>query len=83
MGQESFVVSRCPTCGSPAIKKVRGGWSGTYHGETYAVKALEYYSCPDCHEKVYPPEAMRKIQRASPAYASQAARQLKRVAAGR
>jgi YgiT-type zinc finger domain-containing protein len=82
MNKESFVVSNCPTCGSPAIKKVRGEWSGTFQGEAYAVKGLEYYSCPNCQEKVYPPMAMRKIQQASPAYV-QPARQLKRVAAGR
>jgi YgiT-type zinc finger domain-containing protein len=83
MIKEGFVISICPTCGSPAIKKVCGTWTGTHQGETYTVKGLEYYSCPNCHEKVYSPEAMRKIQQASPAYASQTARQVKRVAAGR
>lgn len=83
MTKEGFAISICPTCGSPAIKKVRGTWTGTQQGETYTVKGLEYYYCPNCHEKIYPPEAMRKIQQASPAYARHAARQLKRVAAGR
>jgi len=83
MARESFDIAICPTCGSPAIKKMRGAWAGTYQGETYTVKALEYYSCPNCHEKVYPPEAMRKIQQASPAYARQTARPVKRVAASR
>jgi predicted RNA-binding Zn-ribbon protein involved in translation (DUF1610 family) len=53
-GKSQLVVTACPTCGSRAIR-------------TYTVKDLEYYSCPNCGEKVYPPEAMRRLQEASPA----------------
>lgn len=81
MKREDFVISVCPTCGSPAIKKLRGPWTGNYQGETYTVRGLEYYSCPSCHEKVYPPEAMRKIQQASPAYSGRPARRERRGAA--
>lgn len=80
MTSESFSVSKCPTCGSPAIRKVSGSWTGAYRGETYTVKALEYYACPNCHEKVYPPEAMRRIQQASPAYRKPASRRAARPA---
>lgn len=69
MSKESLVVANCPSCGSPDIRQVRGKWVGTYKGETYAVKDLEYFSCPNCHEKIYPPAAMHQIQEASPAYA--------------
>lgn len=69
MSEEDFVISACPTCGSRAIRELRGGWKGSYQGRPYAVEGLEYYSCPNCGEKVYLPEAMRRIQEASPAYA--------------
>jgi YgiT-type zinc finger domain-containing protein len=66
--KERFFISACPSCGSPAIRKVKGEWTGSYKGMSYTVAALEYYTCPKCGEKVYPPEAMRRIQEASPAY---------------
>lgn len=80
MSDEGFSVSMCPTCGSPAIRKVSGSWSGNYKGKTYTVKSLDYYACPNCDEKVYPPEAMRRIQQASPAYRKAAARRAVRTA---
>lgn len=73
-----FTLSVCPNCGSPEIQSARKDWSSSFHGEKYTVKALEYYSCPNCHEKVYPPEAMQRIQEASPAYSNPSARRLSR-----
>jgi YgiT-type zinc finger domain-containing protein len=61
-------VSTCPSCGSTAIRRVKGNWSGNFKGKKYTVPALEYFACPNCHEKIYPPEAMRQIQERSPAY---------------
>ena len=74
MSEEGFSVNECPTCGSRRIKKVAGKWSGKYEGKPYQVSAVEYYACPDCGELVYPPEAMRRIQHASPAYSRRPAR---------
>jgi hypothetical protein len=74
MSNRGFSITKCPTCDSPTIRKVSGTWTGVYEGKTYTVKALEYYTCPNCHEKVYPLEAMRQIQRASPAYRAAGAR---------
>ncbi|MBI3078775.1 MAG: type II toxin-antitoxin system MqsA family antitoxin [Deltaproteobacteria bacterium] len=62
-------VSSCPSCGSTAIRAVRGDWSGSYRGKRYVVKDLQYFQCPRCGEKVYEPRAMRRIQAASPAFA--------------
>ena len=73
MSKEAFTVSVCPTCNSRRIKRIRGKWDGVYRGEPYEVGDLEYYSCPNCGEKVYSPEAMRRIQGASPAYSRRAA----------
>ncbi len=67
--REELAVSTCPNCGSPEIQRVRQDWSSTFQGEKYSVKALAYYACPMCAEKVYPPEAMHRIQAASPAFA--------------
>jgi YgiT-type zinc finger domain-containing protein len=68
MKKEKLYVSACPSCGSSAIRKVKENWTGNYRGKTYTVSALEYFACPKCHEKIYPPEAMRRIQERSPAY---------------
>lgn len=62
-------VSACPSCGSTTIRVVRGDWSGNYRGKGYVVKDLRYFHCSRCGEKVYDPEAMRRIQAASPAFA--------------
>lgn len=80
MSKEAFTVSVCPTCNSRRIKRIRGRWGGSYRGKSYEVAALEYYSCPNCGEKVYPPEAMRRIQDASPGYTRRAAKAQRRLA---
>ena len=56
-----LTITKCPTCGSNKIKKVRRKWSCTIHGQTYSVPRLEFHECPACGEKVYDREAMRKI----------------------
>lgn len=64
----TFHVTACPSCSSLAIRAVRKEWSGSYKGKRYIVKSLRYFHCPRCGEKVYDPEAMRRIQAASPAF---------------
>lgn len=63
-----FTITACPTCGSRRIERICGKWSGSYRGKNYEVAGVEYYSCPACGEKVYPPEAMRRIREASPGF---------------
>ena len=60
-------VTKCPTCGSGRIKKVRRRWIGKYRGRTYTIPSLEFHECPACGEKVYDRDAMRKIEARSPA----------------
>ena len=67
--KETFSISTCPSCGSSAIRAVKGNWKGNFKGKKYKVPALEYFACANCHEKIYPPEAMRRIRESSPAYA--------------
>jgi YgiT-type zinc finger domain-containing protein len=66
-------LDRCPSCGSERIKRVQRKWTGRVNGEAYSVPALEFYECPDCGERVYDREAMRRIQAASPAFSANAA----------
>jgi YgiT-type zinc finger domain-containing protein len=61
-------ITRCPSCGSDKIKKVRRNWTGIFKGKTFVVPNLQYYECPDCGEKVYDRDAMREIEANSPAF---------------
>ena len=61
-------ITRCPSCGSGSIRKVRGTLSRNFEGETYRVSGVSYCHCPDCGEHVYDRDAVRKIQAASPAF---------------
>jgi ribosomal protein L37E len=67
-GMRAFHVSACPTCGSTRTRMVRGNWSGAFKQKHYVVNDLRYFHCPRCGEKVYDPEAMRRIQAVSPAF---------------
>jgi len=69
MDSMTVALTKCPTCGSDKIKKVRRQWTGTFHGHTYLVPRLDFYECPACGEKVYDWEAMRKIEAYSPVFA--------------
>jgi YgiT-type zinc finger domain-containing protein len=68
-------ITRCPTCGSRKIKAVRRTITRRFEGETYTVHNLAFHECPDCGERLYDRDAMRKIEAHSLAYAkSHAAR---------
>jgi YgiT-type zinc finger domain-containing protein len=68
-------INTCPSCGSKKVKHVRKNWNGEFQGRTYTVPELEFYECPECAEKIYDREAMRKIEAYSPAFAKVQARQ--------
>jgi YgiT-type zinc finger domain-containing protein len=61
-------ITTCPSCGSESIRRVRRTWRGEVQGQRYSVPGLEFYECPDCGEKVYDREAMRRIEAHSPAF---------------
>ena len=61
-------LTTCPTCGSDKIKKVRRNLKRSAKGIAYTVPLLEFYECPDCQEKVFDSEAMRKIESYSPSF---------------
>jgi len=61
-------ITKCPSCGSSKIRRIRRDWSDEYQGIAYVVPDLEYYECPQCDERVYDQNAMRKIESHSPAF---------------
>lgn len=61
-------ITTCPSCGSKGIKSVRQDWAGEHRGRKYVVPDLEFHACPECGERVYDREAMRRIQAESPAF---------------
>jgi YgiT-type zinc finger domain-containing protein len=61
-------ITKCPTCGSSNIKKVKRDWSGNFKGQQYVVPSLKFHECPGCGEKIFDREAMRKIEAISPAF---------------
>ncbi|RIK75203.1 hypothetical protein DCC62_13775 [candidate division KSB1 bacterium] len=71
-------ITSCPTCGSKKIKKVQKNLTRSFQGQTYTVPNLEFHECPDCGERLYDRDAMRKIESYSPAYAK--ARKRKKAA---
>lgn len=62
-------ITTCPTCGSKCLKLVRRDFTEEYRGQTYTVPDLEFHECPDCGERLYDSQAMRKFEAYSPAYA--------------
>ena len=57
-----IVIEKCPSCGSYKIRKLRRNWVGKHNGLDYVVPDLQYYECPDCGERVYDRDAMRRIE---------------------
>ena len=60
-------IKICPVCGGK-VQKITEDWVGEYMGKKYVVPDLEYYICEECGERIYPREAIRKIEAYSPAY---------------
>ena len=61
-------LTRCPSFGSPEIKRVQRNWKAQSSGESYTVTALDFHECPACGERVFDREAMRRIEAKSPAF---------------
>jgi YgiT-type zinc finger domain-containing protein len=58
-------LTTCPTCGSKNIQAVRKAVSGSRQGKSYSAPDVEFYECPDCGERVYDSQAIRKIEKHS------------------
>jgi len=71
---ERLHLTHCPTCGSGSIRKVQRTVRRIANGIEYTVRSLRFYECPDCGEKVYDRQTLRRIQEASPAYSKAVAK---------
>jgi YgiT-type zinc finger domain-containing protein len=60
-------ITICPVCGAK-VNKVTKDWVSEFRGQEYIVPNLEYYVCLECGERIYPHEAIKKIEAFSPAY---------------
>jgi len=61
-------IQSCPTCGGKRLLRVRRDLVREYKGQSYEVPDLEFEECPDCGEKLFDREAMRRIESCSPAF---------------
>ena len=75
-------ISECPTCHGRSIKRIRKNLRRAFQGQSYIVPNLEFEECPDCGERLFDHDAMRKIEAHSPAYAKRSAAKQK-AAVGR
>ena len=73
-------ITRCPTCHSRRIKRVRKTLRRTWKGQAYVVPNVEFEECPDCGERLFDHTAMQKIEAHSPAYAKRRAGEKKTAA---
>ena len=72
----------CPTCGGRKIKRVRRDCPREIAGHRYTIPNLLLYECPNCGERLYDREAMRKIEAYSPALHQRVKRRLATRRAG-
>ena len=61
-------ITLCPSCGSSRIREVQRDVTRDFQGQAYSVPQLSFYECPDCGERAYDPQAVRKLQAHSPAF---------------
>ena len=55
-------ISKCPSCGSHRMRRATQDWAGEFKGRRYTVPNVPFDECPDCGEKVFDRDAVRKIQ---------------------
>ncbi len=64
-----LAIRKCPSCGSGKIRLEKKNVSLVSRDERFTVPSLAFYECPNCREKIYDRDAMRKIERHLPAFA--------------
>lgn len=53
---------KCPTCGSPKIKLVRGNYRTMAREKPITVSNVQRHECPACGEILLDYDAMKKIE---------------------
>jgi YgiT-type zinc finger domain-containing protein len=57
-------ITKCPTCGSKRIRRVRRDIKGSFRGKPYIARNVEFEECPNCGERLFDLEAMAKLETA-------------------
>jgi YgiT-type zinc finger domain-containing protein len=60
-------IKTCPSCGSKRIRRVRKALVREARGRKYVVPSLEFHECPDCGERLFGRDTMRRIEACSAA----------------
>ncbi|MGA3066520.1 MAG: YgiT-type zinc finger protein [Tepidisphaeraceae bacterium] len=55
-------ITKCPTCGSKRIRRVRSDVSIDIGKLHYVTPNVEFEKCPNCGEEIFDLTAMEKIQ---------------------
>jgi len=63
-------IKTCPTCGHRNVRTVTRDVLCNFRGHAYTAPAIRFHECPDCGEKLYSQEAMRKMESYRPQLAA-------------
>ena len=55
-------LKTCPTCGQPHLRRVTRDVPCNFKGQPYTAPAITFHECPDCGERLYDRDAMRKME---------------------
>jgi ribosomal protein L37AE/L43A len=56
------IIKICPTCARSHVRRVKRDVECNFRGLVFKARAIEFHECPDCGEKLYDREAMRKME---------------------
>jgi YgiT-type zinc finger domain-containing protein len=56
------MLKTCPTCGRRNLRLVTRDVECNFRGHEYTTPGVQFHECPDCGEKLYDREAMRKME---------------------
>ncbi|MGI8905105.1 MAG: YgiT-type zinc finger protein [Candidatus Sumerlaeaceae bacterium] len=59
-------VIECPSCGKQSMHRKRKNLTREYHGTSFLVQDLEFHECSSCGERLFTPDAVRKIKASAP-----------------
>jgi YgiT-type zinc finger domain-containing protein len=55
-------VRTCPTCGVGKLRRVTRDVECNFRGHVYIAPDIEFSECPNCGEKLYDQQALRKME---------------------
>ena len=57
-----MLLKKCPLCDSMNVKKVTKTVERMIRGELLRIPSVTYWACPNCDEKIFPPQATEKMR---------------------